>query len=782
MSYIVSFDKISDEELKLAGGKGSSLVKLSRLRLPVPSGYIILASAIENHCLIPEAKAEVENLISSLSDKYTYAIRSSALAEDGELLSYAGQYETKIDISKREIIEAINEIITSSKSQRVEAYSASLGKESNSYSQSSSGIAIVIQKFIKAELAGVLFTCDVFSGSSAFMQGNFVYGDGEQLVSGQKNGEAFTYDVFEKKYEGASIFKNGARQLTRYATKIRNAYKQQMDIEWACANGQIHILQARPITTIQDFNMSTYEINESLSGEYLLSKTNVGEIFMTAVSPSTQSLLHSINELMGVSGFISVVEGQAYCNISVVCSMLVSFGLSRKRAFKLISDIAGKIPEGAEVPVFPFDRRNFLRAIWGIIASSQKKPKTLKYSQKEFLDKLPEIARETIDSIHNLNRNDELLSFWNTSCTEFTSHVMTTISKLSTVINAFLNTRQEISNFAGKELADRLCAGSLGILDSMKPLLLLEDVIEGRISESEYIETCGHRSENEMELACPAPYEDPSFVAKAIETHNKSGINVHMLQDNQARSYKQALADFKAKYPSKTKWIDKKMAKFIESNQVRESIRSKAVWLFCVYREFLLQVAKVNNLGDDVFMLYFDEILALLANDKSCLQFISKRLETYKKYQSMPKFPNILIGRFEPSKWMKEENRRLDFYSASNTSNTSSSQLSCEVNGFPGASGKVKGIVHVINRLEDMEEFNNQEILVTNATNIGWTVLFPKAKAIITDIGAPLSHAAIVAREFGIPAVVGCGNATTVLHTGDLVEVDGLQGTVRILK
>ncbi len=150
-----------------------------------------------------------------------------------------------------------------------------------------------------------------------------------------------------------------------------------MDIEWACANGQIHILQARPITTIQDFNMSTYEINESLSGEYLLSKTNVGEIFMTAVSPSTQSLLHSINELMGVSGFISVVEGQAYCNISVVCSMLVSFGLSRKRAFKLISDIAGKIPEGAEVPVFPFDRRNFLRAIWGIIASSQKKPKTL---------------------------------------------------------------------------------------------------------------------------------------------------------------------------------------------------------------------------------------------------------------------------------------------------------------------------------------------------------------------------------------------------------------------
>ena len=72
------------------------------------------------------------------------------------------------------------------------------------------------------------------------------------------------------------------------------------------------------------------------------------------------------------------------------------------------------------------------------------------------------------------------------------------------------------------------------------------------------------------------------------------------------------------------------------------------------------------------------------------------------------------------------------------------------------------------------------EILVTNATNIGWTIHFPKAAAIVTDIGAPLSHAAIVAREFGIPAVVGCGNATTVLKTGDIVTVNGTAGTVDI--
>ncbi|WP_233098024.1 PEP-utilizing enzyme [Dictyobacter vulcani] len=78
-------------------------------------------------------------------------------------------------------------------------------------------------------------------------------------------------------------------------------------------------------------------------------------------------------------------------------------------------------------------------------------------------------------------------------------------------------------------------------------------------------------------------------------------------------------------------------------------------------------------------------------------------------------------------------------------------------------------------------ELQPGEILVTIVTNIGWTPLFPRAAAVVTDVGAPLSHAAIVARELGIPAVVGCGNATMRLHTGDLVRVNGGQGTVEIL-
>jgi phosphoenolpyruvate synthase/pyruvate phosphate dikinase len=88
----------------------------------------------------------------------------------------------------------------------------------------------------------------------------------------------------------------------------------------------------------------------------------------------------------------------------------------------------------------------------------------------------------------------------------------------------------------------------------------------------------------------------------------------------------------------------------------------------------------------------------------------------------------------------------------------------------------------VVHSVDDAEALLPGEVLVTSVTNVGWTPLFPRAAAVVTDVGAPLSHAAIVARELGIPAVVGCGNATMRLRTGDLVRVDGEHGTVDVLE
>jgi pyruvate,water dikinase len=101
--------------------------------------------------------------------------------------------------------------------------------------------------------------------------------------------------------------------------------------------------------------------------------------------------------------------------------------------------------------------------------------------------------------------------------------------------------------------------------------------------------------------------------------------------------------------------------------------------------------------------------------------------------------------------------------------------------GMPGSAGQVEGLVRRLDCPEDGHELEPGEILVTKQTNIGWTLFFPRAAAVVTDVGAPLSHAAIVARELGIPAVVNCGDATARLKTGHRVRVDGTAGVVETL-
>ena len=191
-----------------------------------------------------------------------------------------------------------------------------------------------------------------------------------------------------------------------------------------------------------------------------------------------------------------------------------------------------------------------------------------------------------------------------------------------------------------------------------------------------------------------------------------------------------------------------------------------------------MQAGKVTGIGQDVFFLMVDELTALLAGDKSPLGVIPARCEMYARYCALPPYPAIIYGRFDPFQWAADPHRRRDSYDARKTD---AAPMSLTIKGNAGAAGCVEGFVRCIERVEEGDQIQPGEILVTTSTNIGWTPLFPRLAAIVTDVGAPLSHAAIVAREMGIPAVVGCGNATSLLKTGDRVCVDGGKGIVEIL-
>lgn len=808
MKYIFALGKVPEEKTGTVGGKALSLDRMIKhLKLPIPEGYAISEEAFCRGEILSEAKAEIDDVIRGLSAEVTYAVRSSAIGEDGQHASFAGQYETITDVRKEDIMSALMQVLASAGSGRVQGYG-------ESFSLEKLGMAAVIQRFVKPKFAGVVFTSDPISGRDDVMIGNFVAGEGEKLVSGQENASEFTIRVDTLAYaEGlarehdigqandqaalgnASSMARYGKALGKYCRKIRSHYGMPMDIEWAVSNGKVFILQARPITTLRRLNMDTYEVNGSLSGRKLLTRTNVGEIFQHCVSPMTFSVLEKINALLGLPDWLDNVCGQPYMNISVMCSAMVSFGKSREKAFEAVSDLVGNVPEGMEIPLTFFDKKAFLRQIFHLLFPKNKS----KLSRKEkhrMVAELPEIARGLMGQIKEIESKEELLEYWNVMMLpRLNDGLASILAESGTSMIALFTTREKIAKIAGEEMAGSLCGGCVGVLDSMKPLLYLEDVAQGRMSREEYLKACGHRSASEMELMAPRPYEDPAYLEELLADYEKNGTDLHAMQEREKKAYEAKLEEFKRAYPSKRKWIDKRMAAFIHANEFREDIRSKGVYIFCVFREFLLKAGSLCGLGDDVFLLTFEEVFALLRGDEKALAFLEKRRETYERYASYPTFPNLILGRFQPEEWIKDPRARRDYVSdemsaskegsfdeIGETGGLTGGNAAAEVvKGFPGAVGKVTGIVRVVEDVSRISEIQKGDILVTSATNIGWTLAFPKVAAVVTDIGAPLSHAAIVAREFGIPAVVGCGNATTVLKTGDRVTVDGAAGRVTIL-
>jgi pyruvate,water dikinase len=322
-------------------------------------------------------------------------------------------------------------------------------------------------------------------------------------------------------------------------------------------------------------------------------------------------------------------------------------------------------------------------------------------------------------------------------------------------------------------------SGESGDLESLGPLVGLAKVKDGTLSREEYMQQYGHRGPHEVELSATGSDEDPDWLDRRLTDFTSSFADLNALLAKQRAECSTAWQRFEARFPEKTESFQRRLAAVAEAAKNREAVRSESTRLSrFVIRPFLLQVGRMTGIGDDVFFLTMDETVALLSGDRQSISAIPARREMYRRTCALPTYPAIIYGRFDPFMWAADPNRRSDFYDARLIG---AAACSSTIKGLPGADGCVEGIVRRIDCVEDGNQIQSGEILVTTITNIGWTPLFPRLTAIVTDIGAPLSHAAIVARELGIPAVVGCGNATMLLKTGDRVCVDGGQGIVKIL-
>jgi pyruvate,water dikinase len=776
-----AFSELGSEHQLQAGGKGRTLAQLYQSGYPVPDGLIMTPSEFDDDDLKPEAWAQVQNWLARRrhgEEETAFAVRSSALGEDSAGASFAGAFESVLDVRRDEDVRlAIGSVRRSRRAARVQAYSQAQGITP------SHEMAVVVQQLVRAEYSGVLFTADPVSGDLMHMAGNAVRGLGEQLVSGQAQPRTFTIETQSGNYSGPPELKPFAKKLYRLALRLDRDMGCPQDIEWALARGKVYILQTRPITTLREFNLATGEINSSMIGDFLWSNGNAAEIqpgVMTLLSWSVLQLWgHGYAVRWSRYPLLGNIGGRSYFNISIQVAPLARVpGFGLRSALRFVGDWWGRIPEDVTVPLEPLSLSEVFLKILPMTVKSLRRNTGYAQQIPDFVEEAPARCRDLRGRIEQVTDRAALAALWRNELGPY--YYWATVMGSVTNSNAQVRLQVNLSQLVGEADANALLSnlGGQEYLASLGPVVNLARVARGELSRTEYMEQYGHRSPHEFELAHPQPMEDPTWLDRQLADFAQAPFDVEAALEKQRAGYAAAWERFCARYPRKVKKMQRELAAASQRASQREAGRSEATRVAGVIRCFALRAGELTDLGEDVFHLTMDELLAALGGDRSACAFLPARKETYRRYCALPPYPPVISGRFDPFAWAADPQRRADVYDAHTSLPLPAFNV---LIGFAGAAGVVEGRVRRIDRFEDSSLLQAGEILVTNTTNVGWTPLFPRAAAIVTDIGAPLSHAAIVARELGIPAVVGCNDATMRLKTGDRIRVDGGKGTVEIL-
>jgi phosphohistidine swiveling domain-containing protein len=535
--------------------------------------------------------------------------------------------------------------------------------------------------------------------------------------------------------------------------------------------------------TLMGHNPATGEWNATLTGDYLWSNTNLGEAFIDVLTPFSYSVaLLGAYELVAGMLMSGNICGRLYFNMSLVVSMYSAFGIE-KRVLQMTETSLGRLPDDVEIPMIHFSLPYTLKHIVPKAIKAEMRQSKCRKGLAQWLASTRSWCMTMHQRIWDTETTDELASLWREELEPYHVESIWMIKAAGSLhVDVEPGVRRKLTKLVGATDANTLLSGTSSrseILASIGPLAGLYKVAQGEMSRATYLERYGHRGPHEMELSIPRPLEDPNWLDRQLEGAAKSPTDVKALLEKQRAEFEAAWQRLQRSHPRQTNSLRTKIEAIGSAAQRREAARSEGVRVMGVVRSFALRAGELTGLGDDIFSLTIEEILDVLSGDESATAYIPARRETHAKYEALPPLPALIRGRFDPFKWAQDPNRRSDLYDAHAPVPAATSDT---VSGFAGAAGRVQGVVRRLNSPEEAEQLEEGEILVTTQTNVGWTLLFPRAAAIVTDVGAPLSHAAIVARELGIPAVVGCGNATMRLRTGDRVLVDGGRGFVEILE
>ncbi|UCC64410.1 MAG: hypothetical protein JSV36_04955, partial [Anaerolineae bacterium] len=607
-----TFGELTAERQSLAGGKGGTLAQLYRAGYPVPDGFVILPTAFDGDELKPEAWAQVRAHLDRVRKgdrRAAFAVRSSAMSEDAAKASFAGEFETVLDVHSDEMIRAaIHTVRHSRHSERVRAYSQAKGIEAVH------DMAVVVQQLIRAEVSGVLFTAEPVSGSRTEMLGNFVYGFGEELVSGEAEPYTFTLARPKGHCEGPPELKRFARKLYKLASRLEKDLGCPQDIEWAIAEGKLYLLQSRPITTLREYDPITYDWNSSFTGDYLWVAQEVHPEVMT---PSSWSLWQKVMGTMKIGGLSSFgnIGGRLYVNYSVLYSM----SLKLKKRVEELDVFVGRPPANVGIPVIPVSSMRLILDMIPLVVKMMPRVMRLKKAWKQVLDEAPQRCQDLLRKIQQAQSRGALLTLWHAEVFPLFEGLLL----LQDAINdeymmPYASLRDELAELAGEDEAramlSTLSSGS-GQLASIGPLVGLNQMMHGEMSREHYTERYGHRHANENELSVPRPRERPNWLDKRLAEFNRDPVDVPEMLQGRAAESDALWAELEVRYPEKATSLKQKADQVMQVMHRRENARSELTRSVGVVRAFFLRAGQLTGLGEDLFFLTCDELLEMLSGE-----------------------------------------------------------------------------------------------------------------------------------------------------------------------
>ena len=789
-----------------------------------------------------QQKCDLEDTLKLFREKnqgHLFAVRSSSPEEDLEGASFAGGYETTLGVTVENIKSAILHSFTSSFDERVFLY-----KKEHGFRLDLPHIAVIVQQQVDAESAGVAFSLNPLNNCYDEAVINANHGLGESVVSGDVDPDVFVVDKlkqeiieiriggkqtvitlnhtggttksFRANHQEASITPAQVLELAGLLEKVEAYYQKPVDIEWAISGDKIFLLQARPITTylpLPEEMVTTPGQPKRLYSNSTLIEQGLQEPLSVLGTDFLSYVLNKVggpiaDGAIGLDGVAFTVGGGYYMNISFATMMgmknasLAPGNFGDPRVMAILDGIDMRQYTGGKLPAklramrgkMMFSMLPMAKSVLGAYLKPEQLLQRFQAALPQEIQRFETFSGDELSLQRQAIVLTGLLSFFYDDygipmilAAQFAQQRIQNLFKQETsqLQDHLINLGISLPGNKTAEMGELMyvLASSSEISRSDSAADFLTALERGNLSPDfvcrweHFMAEFGMRCPGEVDPATPRPKEQPALVFEqlknmslTIQDRKTSQTFFEEARAKREAAY-QALYEIALKKGKRTaRALEKYYKTWMTFGGYRETPKHYVIKVIDLFRRQARAIAQ-NMVAEgrlDTPEQIFDLTIADI--DKA-------RNDPTLDLRAQARERTVLINKIRKSHLVARViDSRGKIYFPPHQAATDG-----ELIGVPISPGMVQGRVKVFRHATDKKLLPG-EILVARATDPGWTPLFINARGIILEIGGALQHGAVVAREYGIPCVSGLDDATSKLKDGQLVEVDGSNGIVRILE